>query len=168
MYYTPTSQSGPGDTMICKLCVTLPGCYSLTDQSFLSYRWANPIQCQSHSTAVPPSACAPRGCIEAIATYSPRESLVDCCAKATPMSSLSPLQRLRDLDKSSAGFPDQLTDLLLMEGWMDQAQTDDLRGLVEYLDSVRLRIAFARSLLNDIVGPRQPRPHKSRLLSLFV
>ena len=55
------------------------------------------------------------------------------------MSSPNPLQQLRDLDELSPGFPSQLTDVLLGEGWVNQAQDladDDLGELVEYLDGV--------------------------------
>ena len=87
------------------------------------------------------------------------------------MSSPDPLQRLRDLERSSVGFSDRLIDILLMGEWTDQAQNlppNDLRELIEYLDSVRVRIAFTRLLLSGVVGPRDPRSHHSRFLSLFV
>ena len=69
------------------------------------------------------------------------------------MSSPDTLQGLRGLDRSSVGFSDQLIDILLMGEWADQAQNlppKDLRELIEYLDSVRVRIAFTRLLLNGV------------------
>jgi len=83
----------------------------------------------------------------------------------------NPLQLLRDLDRSSAGFPDRLTDVLLREDWMAQVRglpRNDLEGLVEYLDSVCVWIAFTQPSLSSIVGPQHSQPHRSRLLSLFV
>ena len=87
------------------------------------------------------------------------------------MPSPDPLKRLRGLDRSSAGFPDNLTNILLTEGWMDQAQNPSpevLRELVEYLDKVCVLIAFSRSVLISIKAPRFSRPHQSCFLSLFV
>ena len=87
------------------------------------------------------------------------------------MSSPNPLQRLRDLDGSSPGFPNQLTDILLREGWANRAKDladDDLGELVEYLDGVSVQIVSVHFLLNTIVGPQHPRLHKPRFLPLFV
>ena len=90
---------------------------------------------------------------------------------ATPVSSPNPLRRLHDLDKTSPEFPDILTNLLLTEGWINQAQNlppKGLRELVEYLDEVWVLIAFSRSLLISIEGPRHSRSHPPRFLSLFI
>ena len=75
------------------------------------------------------------------------------------MPSLSSLPQLHGLDRSSPEFPSRLTDILLGEGFKNLVQSlprDELGSLVEYLDGVRLRIAFARPLLNITVGPQQP------------
>jgi len=87
------------------------------------------------------------------------------------MSSPDPLKRLRDLDRSSVGFPDNLTNVLLTRGWTDQVQKlppEGLRELVEYLDKVCVLIGFSRSVLIGVEGPRLSRPHQSCFLSLFV
>jgi len=73
------------------------------------------------------------------------------------MSSPDPLQQLRDLDRTSAEFPDNLTNILLTEGWVGQTQTLSPKGLselLEYLDKVCVQVAFSRSLLISIEGPR--------------
>jgi len=83
----------------------------------------------------------------------------------------NPLQLLQELGRSSAGFPDQLTEILLREDWMVRVQDlprNDLEALVEYLDNVCVRIAFTQSSLSSIVGPQHSQPHQPRLLSLFV
>jgi hypothetical protein len=91
--------------------------------------------------------------------------------KVIPMSSANPLELLRDLDRSSSEFPNQLTSILLREDCMNRAQAlpcEDLGKFVEYLDSVCVQIVFTCSPLNGIVGPRRPRPQRLRLFSLFV
>lgn len=82
----------------------------------------------------------------------------------------NPLQRLRDLDRSSTEFPDKLTGILT-EGWIDQAQNlspEGLRELIECLDNVSVQITFTRSLLISVEDPQFPRPHQSCFLPLFV
>lgn len=67
------------------------------------------------------------------------------------MPSLGPLQRLRDLNRSSRDFPTQLADTLLMEGCIDQVQNlqdDDLEELVEDLDHVCAQFIFICPLLS--------------------
>jgi hypothetical protein len=55
------------------------------------------------------------------------------------MAPLTPLQRLRRLDKASPQFPRQLTSLLHEKGYracVMSLQGEDLLWLVEYLDNV--------------------------------
>jgi len=68
------------------------------------------------------------------------------------MSSSSPpaLQQLHRLDRSSYGFPDQLSGVLHEEEYQRCApnlQGDELVWLVEYLDKVRCHIALSNSPL---------------------
>jgi hypothetical protein len=75
------------------------------------------------------------------------------------MLSANPLRRLRDLDRSSSEFPNQLIDILLREDCTNQAQalpSDDLGEFVECLDRVCMQIAFTHPPLNYTVGPRRP------------
>ena len=114
----------------------------------------------------------------ALLTYASRQVLYihrgevwSTAYKVIPMSSANPLRLLRDLEKSSPEFPNQLTSILLREDCMNQAQAlpcEDLGKFVEYLDSVCVQIVFTCSPLNGIVGPRRPRPQWPRLFSLFV
>lgn len=72
------------------------------------------------------------------------------------MSPPDPLERLRDLDRFSREFSDQLADVLLMEDCMTRAQTlpdNELTKFVEDLDYVCGQVAFTSSLLNTIIGP---------------
>ena len=57
------------------------------------------------------------------------------------------LQQLHDLDRSSPQFHDQLSNLLRGEEYRSSLnlQGDDLAWLVEYLDTVGLRIALVKS-----------------------
>lgn len=87
------------------------------------------------------------------------------------MPSPEPFRRLRDLDRSSPKFPDQLTDILLGEDGVNLVQNlpyEDLGPFVEYLDSVRLWVAVTCSLLNIVVGSQRPRPYLPCLLSLLI
>ena len=73
------------------------------------------------------------------------------------MPSPNPPQRLQDLDRSSPEFPSRLTDTLLGEGSVNRAQNipdEELGPFIEYLDIVRLRVAFASPLLNTFAGPQ--------------
>ena len=57
----------------------------------------------------------------------------------------NPLQRLYDLDRSSSEFPNQLTDILLGEDYVNLVRhlsCEDSGPVVEHLESVGLRIAF--------------------------
>jgi len=65
------------------------------------------------------------------------------------MSSLTPLQQLRSLDRLSSQFPNQLTSLLREQEYRDYVtsiQDHDLSWLVEYLDDVRPHVASTNSL----------------------
>ena len=66
--------------------------------------------------------------------------------------SLSPLERLRRLDRSSSKFPDQLSSVLSGEEYrqcVPNLQRDGLVWLVDYLDKVRHCIACPHSLLKS-------------------
>ena len=59
------------------------------------------------------------------------------------------LQKLHNLDVSSPNFQDQLCNTLYGKEYMDGVQGlegDDPTWLVNYLDKVRLRISFTRSI----------------------
>jgi len=63
------------------------------------------------------------------------------------MSSHNPLSQLLRLDSTSSEFNEQVTDILYGEEyvrWMPNLQGDDLMGLVDYLDEVRLRFSLVR------------------------
>jgi len=82
------------------------------------------------------------------------------------MTSPKPLQRLYDLDKSSPRFRYQLRDIIDGKEYREQVPhlgDGDLARLVEYLDSVRLRIALPHFLSNAIVGSRLFRPYGSHV-----
>ena len=81
------------------------------------------------------------------------------------------LQRLRNLDRSSPGFPHQLIDILLEEDWVNWVQDlppDEVGEPVECLDNVCAEITFVGSSLMSTAGPQLPQPHQSLLLSLPV
>ena len=80
------------------------------------------------------------------------------------------LQRLRNLNRSSPGFPQQLIEIILEVDWVNWVQDlppDELGEPVECLDSVCAAIASALSSLKSIAGPQRPRPRWSCVLSLF-
>ena len=61
------------------------------------------------------------------------------------MTSRSPLEKLRRLDKSSSEFHDQVSNILYGKEymqWVPTIQGDDLVGLVDYLDTVRCLASF--------------------------
>ena len=60
------------------------------------------------------------------------------------------LQKLRDLDSSLSGFPDQLSSVLYGEEYAQCAdfQDGDFGWLVDFLDQVRHYIIFPRFRLN--------------------
>ena len=77
------------------------------------------------------------------------------------MSSSNLLQQLWELDSSSSEFHAQLAHTLLVEDSMSQVQdlpSEELKRLVEGLDSVCIQIASVHSTLNDIIGSRSPQP----------
>ncbi|KAF9647772.1 kinase-like protein [Thelephora ganbajun] len=106
---------------------------------FHTLRSDEPIQASRYD--YPPdllSAFTPHGCVEAGATYLLRGASVDCHAIPVFMFSSILLQEVRELDASLPEFPKQLTNILLMEDWMNQAQSlpsGDLEKFVEDLDS---------------------------------
>ena len=66
------------------------------------------------------------------------------------------LQKLRDLDRTSPGFRNQLTDFLHGNEYQDAApslQGEDLAWFVNYLDNVRLLTVSLRSTLTVCTGP---------------
>jgi len=66
------------------------------------------------------------------------------------MSSRSPLERLRHLDKSSSKFHDRVSNILYGEEykeWMPTIEGDDLVGLADHLDKVRCHTSLPRSPL---------------------
>lgn len=72
------------------------------------------------------------------------------------MNPTDPLQNLRNLDRASPRFHNQLSDFLREDEY--RAAIPNLRGegltwLVEYLDSVSLRPIFSHSAPNAGVGP---------------
>jgi hypothetical protein len=130
-----------------------------------------PIEVLIPFSSSSPTACAPHGCIEAVVTYSPWLIPVAHQAYATSMPSPNLLQQLHSLDRSSPGFSNQLKGFLLGEDCVNHAQDlpcEVLGPFVEYLDNVRLLIAFFYSLLNIVVGSQRPRPYRSRLLPLLI
>ena len=63
------------------------------------------------------------------------------------MFTRDPLKELRDLEKSSPWFHDQISDILHAEEYkpcVSDLQGDDLVWLVDYLDQVRLPISLVR------------------------
>jgi len=71
------------------------------------------------------------------------------------MTSPDPLQQLYDLDKSSSRFHNQLGSIIGGKEYRERVphlQDDGLVRLVEYLDSVSLRIALPHSLFSIIAG----------------
>jgi len=65
---------------------------------------------------------------------------------------LSVLQRLGSLDKSSPNFHDQFSNALCGEEYIrcvPGLQDDDIRWLVGYLDEARCRAVVHRSLANS-------------------
>ena len=72
------------------------------------------------------------------------------------MNLSNPLQKLRDLDKTSPQFHKQLIDFLGGNEYQDvipRLQSGDLVWIVEYLDSVSPQTTSSRSALNARVGP---------------
>jgi len=70
----------------------------------------------------------------------------------------NPLQRLRDLDRTSPQFHKQLIDFLRGSEYRDviqSLQNEDLAWVVEYLDSVSLQTVFPHPALRSGVGSRQ-------------
>ena len=68
------------------------------------------------------------------------------------MSSRSPLEKLRRLDKSSSEFHDQVSNILYGKEymqWVPTIQGNDLVGLVDYLDKVHCDFSFLRSPLKQ-------------------
>ena len=58
------------------------------------------------------------------------------------MSSLTPLEQLRSLDKSSSEFHNQVCNVLYGRGyqeWVNNLQGSELVGFVDCLDKVRCR-----------------------------
>ena len=74
------------------------------------------------------------------------------------------LQKLRDLDSSLSGFPDQLSNVLYGEEYAQCAdfQDGDFRWLVDFLDQVRYYIILPRLRLN------RPRLSMSSLISVLL
>jgi hypothetical protein len=82
------------------------------------------------------------------------------------MSPHNPLNRLRRLDRSSPKFHDQVSNILSGEEykqWVPNIQGDDLVGLVDYLDKVRLpRLASLLPAQATVTGSRCSRPFQFR------
>ena len=69
------------------------------------------------------------------------------------MSSRSPLEQLRRLDRSSSRFHDQVSNILYGEDykqWVPTVQDNDLMGLVDCLDKVRCHVPLLHSLLKPL------------------
>jgi len=82
------------------------------------------------------------------------------------MTPPNPLQQLYILDKSSPRFHSQLSNLIHGKEYRECVQhlrDEDLVRLVEYLDSVSLKITLPRSLLNASIGSQLPRSLGSRV-----
>jgi hypothetical protein len=69
-----------------------------------------------------------------------------------PPNSLAILQQLNDLNRSSLGFHDRLSDILSGEEYKQRVpnlQNGDLMWLVNYLDNVSRHVAFPCPMLSD-------------------
>lgn len=67
----------------------------------------------------------------------------------------SPLQQLRDIDKTSPLFHEQLSNFFrrsVYQNVLPNLQNESLAWLVEYLDSVRLKTTLLYRMLNIGVG----------------
>ena len=72
------------------------------------------------------------------------------------MTPSNPLQNLRDLDRTSPHFHNQLIDLLRGDEYRDVAPSlegEDLAWLVNYLDGVSLHTLSPRPLVTVGTGP---------------
>ena len=72
------------------------------------------------------------------------------------MTPPDPLKTLRDLDRTSPHFHDQLIDFLRGNEYRDATpslQGEDLAWFVNYLDNVSLRLASPRPTLTVGTGP---------------
>ena len=75
-----------------------------------------------------------------------------------PVIPHDPFQQLRDLDKASPQFHEQVSNFFrgnVYQGALPSLQSESLVWLVEYLDSVRLKILPLESALNIGLGSRQ-------------
>ena len=69
------------------------------------------------------------------------------------MSSYSPLSQLRNLDKSSSDFHDQVSNILHGEEykqWVSNLQDNDLAGFVDHLDEACHLPSLFRSPLKPL------------------
>ena len=84
----------------------------------------------------------------------------------------NPLQQLRDLDKSSPQFQEQLRGLFRGEeyqGLVPNLQGEDLVWFVEYLDGVSLQTIYPYSVLTTSIGSDQYfRSRESRIPGILV
>ena len=72
------------------------------------------------------------------------------------MTPPNPLQKLRDLDRTSPHFHDQLINFLRGNEYQNVAlnlQGEDLAWLVDYLGNVSLHFVFPRPALTASTGP---------------